>query len=165
MRFGTFTFLATGCAIALGVSPALSQEAEPPELEEEVSQTANSAVTQARIDIARLDGQVEGLTLQLETERALSAKVLATIQTVLTVYTAGAALVAFLLAFFGYSNLREHMERSVNRRVQATLAVAVDKRVDPALRRKELEWDKRFETLLQRVERLHLRSRGGGYND
>ena len=100
MRFGTFTFLATGCAIALGVSPALSQEAEPPELEEEVSQTANSAVTQARIDIARLDGQVEGLTLQLETERALSAKVLATIQTVLTVYTAGAALVAFLLAFF-----------------------------------------------------------------
>lgn len=142
-KWSAFGTLLVATMLAWG--PAKAQDSGP-------QVTVVDSVT--ALEVARLAGTVDGLVSQIETERALNAKVLDTINSILTVYTAAAALIVFVLGLFGYGNLRSHLQREIERKVEERLEGMVNDRLDAVVERKEQEWDDRFERLFRRVERL-----------
>ncbi|MGD9548347.1 MAG: hypothetical protein AB7V45_12490 [Candidatus Krumholzibacteriia bacterium] len=111
--------------------------------------------------IARLEGRVEGLALQLETERDIAKKVLDSVELTITIWTAAVALIALILAALGYSNLRTYMVSTINRKVRSSVDEIVEERCVDAIRRQELKWDQKFDKLYKRIERLNYGGSAG----
>lgn len=108
----------------------------------------------AAIELARLSGTVDALRSQIDAERAMNAQVLETVNTVITVYTGAVAVIVFILGLLGYTNLRTHLRREMERKVDAQLAELVTTRMETFIGSKTAEWDAKFDKLYRSAQRL-----------
>ena len=116
--------------------------------------TVSPAETVSPLEFARIAGQIELLSAQLNAQYELTGQTLDTINTIITVSAAAISILIFVLGIFGYRNLRSELQSTLEAKIDEQLPEYVSDKVDDFLADKERTWDDRFTDLFRRVTRL-----------